>query len=171
MAREEEAGRKRLVGYVVWQAGRVGDVGELRAELGRRLPEYMVPSAWVELEELPLNASGKVERKRLPEPREAGPPSRAPYEPPGSPTEEVLADIWRDVLRLERVGVHDNFFDLGGDSIVGMRVISRVRRAFEVPIPIGTIFAAPTVAELAEQVESSAIDAILAARQNGQEDE
>jgi acyl carrier protein len=140
------------------------NIEELRAGLRRRLPEYMVPSAWVELPELPLNASGKVDRKRLPEPRDAVPRPR--YEAPSGPMEEALADIWREVLRVDRVGVHDNFFDLGGDSIAGMRVISRVRQAFEVPIPIGTIFAAPTVAELAEQVESSAIDAILAARGN-----
>jgi len=126
------------------------------------LPGYMVPGGWVELSELPLTPNGKVDRKRLPEPD--APTSRTGYEAPGSPIEETLADIWQEVLRVERVGIHDNFFDLGGDSITGMRVISRARQAFEVPLSIGMIFSAPTVAELAERVESSAIDAILAAR-------
>jgi acyl carrier protein len=124
----------------------------------------MVPSAWVELHSLPLNTSGKVDRRRLPEPPDTGPGSNAEYEPPGTPVEEILAGIWQEVLRVERVGIQDNFFDLGGDSITGMRVISRVRQAFEVPISIAVIFTGPTVAQLAEQVESSAIDAILAAR-------
>jgi acyl carrier protein len=164
-ARAREGGGKRLVAYVVGRDGRGVDVEELRAEVSRRLPEYMVPAGWVEMESLPLNASGKVDRKRLPEGLEVGPGSRPEYEPPGTPVEEILAGIWREVLQVERVGVHDNFFDLGGDSISGMRVISRVRQAFEVPISIGVIFTRPTVAELAEQVESIAIDAILAARE------
>jgi acyl-coenzyme A synthetase/AMP-(fatty) acid ligase/acyl carrier protein len=164
LAREQAGGGKRLVAYVVWQEGAAADLELLRDALRRRLPEYMVPSAWMELESLPLNASGKVDRQRLPEPPDAGPGSHAEYEPPGTPVEEILAGIWQEVLRLERVGVHDNFFDLGGDSITGMRVISRVRQAFEVPISIAVIFTGPTVAQLAEQVESSAIDAILAAR-------
>jgi acyl carrier protein len=123
----------------------------------------MVPGGWVVMDSLPLTPNGKVDRKRLPEP-DPDAVARGEYVPPGTPIEETLAGIWREVLRVERVGVHDNFFDLGGDSITGMRVISRVRQAFEVPIAIGAIFDAPTVAELAEHVESSAIDAILAAR-------
>jgi acyl carrier protein len=114
----------------------------------------------VRLEALPLTSSGKVDRKALPEPEW----ETAEYEPPRDETEAALAAIWAEVLKVERVGVHDSFFDLGGDSITSMRVVSRVRQAFEVPIPAEVIFAAPTVAELGEQVESSAIDAILAAR-------
>jgi acyl-coenzyme A synthetase/AMP-(fatty) acid ligase/acyl carrier protein len=158
---QEEAGglgrgRRRLVAYVVG----CGQEAELREALGRRLPEYMVPSAYVALEALPLTTSGKLDRRQLPEP----PSARTEYEPPGTPVEEILADVWREVLRVERVGIHDNFFDLGGDSIASMRVMSRVRQAFEVPMPVGVIFAAPTVAQLAERVESSAIDQILATR-------
>jgi amino acid adenylation domain-containing protein len=150
----------RLVAYLVPADGPL-DVAALREHVGSRLPGYMVPAAWVELDELPLTPNGKVDRRRLPEPEQA---ARGQYEAPGTPIEESLVEIWQEVLRLERVGVHDNFFELGGDSITGMRVISRVRQAFEVPLSIGMIFSAPTVAELAEQVESSAIDAILAAR-------
>jgi acyl-coenzyme A synthetase/AMP-(fatty) acid ligase/acyl carrier protein len=152
----------RLLAYVV-ASGEPAEVAELREHVGRALPGYMVPGGWVVMDSLPLTPNGKVDRKRLPEPDPDAAP-RGEYVPPGTPIEETLAGIWREVLRVERVGIHDNFFDLGGDSITGMRVISRVRQAFEVPIAIGAIFNAPTVAELAEHVESSAIDAILAAR-------
>src|SRR5205823_10691299 len=105
--------------------------------------------------------NGKVDRRRLPEPEAA---SRSGYEAPRDEVEAALAEVWAEVLQAERAGVHDNFFELGGDSITGMRVTSRARQAVEVPLSIGMTFTSPTVAELAEQVESSAIDAILAAR-------
>jgi acyl-coenzyme A synthetase/AMP-(fatty) acid ligase/acyl carrier protein len=159
VAREEGGGRRRLVGYVVG-SGEL-EVERLRESLVERLPEYMVPSAWVVLDELPLTSSGKVDRRALPEPEIE---ERGGYEAPRDEVEEVLAEVWREVLGVERVGVHDNFFELGGDSISSMRVMARVRDAFELSMSIGVIFASPTVAQLAEQVESSAIDRILATR-------
>jgi amino acid adenylation domain-containing protein len=155
-------GGKRLAAYVVVEGERPG-AAEYRRFLQERLPEYLVPSAFVELDALPLRTNGKVDRGALPEPRWEA--ERSEYVAPRTELEEELAAIWGEVLRVERVGVHDNFFDLGGDSITSIRVISRVRQAFEAPIPVGAIFVAPTVAELAEQVESSAIEAILAARE------
>jgi acyl carrier protein len=154
-----EAREQRLVAYVVGTA----EVEELRRQAAERLPEHMVPSAYVRLEKLPLTVNGKVDRKALPDP-EAGQEPGDGYEAPRNEVEEVLGEIWGEVLRVERVGVRDNFFELGGDSISGMRVISRVRQAFEVDVPIRALFTAPTIAELAEQVEASAIDAILATR-------
>jgi acyl carrier protein len=148
---------------VAYVAGEGLEKGALRAGLSRRLPGYMVPSAIVDLERLPLTSSGKVDRRRLPEPRWEA--ERAEYVAPRTDLEAGLAGIWGEVLGVERVGVHDNFFELGGDSITSMRVVSRVRHAFEAPLPIAAIFRAPTVALLAERVESCVIDAILAARE------
>src|SRR5437588_3804567 len=153
-----EVREQQLVAYVVGAAA----ADELRGQAAERLPEYMVPAAYVRLERLPLTVNGKVDRRALPEPEER--PELGAYEAPRNEVEEVLAEIWGEVLRVERVGVHDNFFELGGDSISSMRVISRVRQAFEVDVPIRVLFTAPTVAGLAEQVEASAIDAILATR-------
>jgi amino acid adenylation domain-containing protein len=162
LARPVPTGGRRLAAYVVPE-GTAAGTAEYRRYLGERLPGYMVPAAFVELGVLPLRANGKVDRQRLPAPRWEA--ERGEYVPPRTDLEEDLAAIWGEVLRVERVGVHDNFFDLGGDSIASMRVASRVRQAFEAPISVGTIFTAPTVAQLAEQVESSVIDAILAARE------
>ncbi len=116
-----EGGGKRLVGYVV--AG--GELGDLRARLGAVLPDYLVPSAFVELDALPLTAHGKVDRKALPAPETAGGPIRAPR----SPRERVLCEVMAEVLGLRDVGVDDDFFTLGGDSISSIQVVSRSRRA------------------------------------------
>src|SRR3982074_2385622 len=95
---------------------------ELRRGMAERLPEYMVPAVWVEMESLPLNASGKVDRRRLPEPEWE---ERGGYEAPRDEVEEGLAEVWGEVLRVERVGVRDNFFELGGDSILSIQVVAR----------------------------------------------
>ncbi|TMC08483.1 MAG: amino acid adenylation domain-containing protein [Chloroflexi bacterium] len=140
----------RLVGYVVPGAGL--EVGRLREELSRELPGYMVPSAWVEVGELPLTPSGKVDRRRLPEPVLE---SAAGYEAPRDEVEVALAEVWSEVLRVERVGVHDNFFALGGDSIANMRVVSRVRQALGAELPVRAVFGSPTIAALADQVRAA----------------
>ncbi|MCA1681947.1 MAG: condensation domain-containing protein, partial [Actinobacteria bacterium] len=126
IAREDQPGVKRLVAYVVPVAGGVVDPAELRSWLQRSLPEYMVPAAFVVLDGLPLNASGKVDRRALPAPDFA---AGVGYVAPRSEAERVLADIWAAVLGAERVGVEDNFFELGGDSILSIQVISRARQA------------------------------------------
>jgi amino acid adenylation domain-containing protein len=162
MARDEPGGR-RLVAYTA-AAVEPGPTGEdLRRHLQERLPGYMVPSAYVGLERLPMTVNGKVDRRALPEPEGARDLS-AEYVGPRTEVEGVVAGIWAEVLGVERVGVHDDFFELGGDSISSMRVISRVREAFEVEVPLRALFEAPTVADLAEQVEDRAIDALLASR-------
>ncbi|MFL5382416.1 MAG: amino acid adenylation domain-containing protein, partial [Longimicrobiaceae bacterium] len=147
VAREEVPGEKRLVAYVV------GDVeaGVLREHLRRELPEYMVPAAFVPLERLPLTPSGKLDRKALPAPDFASAEGR--YVAPRTPVEEVLAEIWAETLRLERVGVAESFFELGGHSLLAARVISRVRLVFGVEVPLRALFEGPTVAELAGRVE------------------
>ncbi|HEX6747845.1 MAG TPA: non-ribosomal peptide synthase/polyketide synthase [Longimicrobium sp.] len=148
VAREDVPGEKRLVAYVV------GDVeaGVLREHLLRELPEHMVPSAYVFLDALPLSPNGKLDRKALPAPELASALER--YVAPRTPLEEVLAEIWAEVLRLERVGVTESFFELGGHSLLATRVVSRVRQVFGVEVPLRVLFEGPTVAELAGRVEA-----------------
>jgi amino acid adenylation domain-containing protein len=155
VAREDVPGEKWLVAYmVVDDASSSGGVsGEaLRAYLQERLPEYMVPTAFVPLESLPLSSNGKVDRKRLPVPGSADRASGAVYTAPRTPLEEALTEIWGEVLRIEQVGIHDDFFELGGHSLLVTQVASRVRETFDVDLPVRTVFDAPTVALLAEQL-------------------
>jgi pristinamycin I synthase-3/4 len=147
VVRQDEAGDRRLVAYVVGEA----QADALRDRLRQSLPEYMVPAAFVALERLPLTANGKLDRKALPAPEYAAEADR--YVAPRSPTEEVLAGIWAEVLRLERVGVEESFFELGGHSLLATRVVSRVRELFGVELPLRALFEGPTVAELAGRVE------------------
>ncbi|KUI15624.1 non-ribosomal peptide synthetase [Mycobacterium lehmannii] len=142
IAREDRPGDKRLVGYITGTA----DPGELRALLADRLPPYMVPVAIVVLESLPLTSSNKVDVRALPAPEFTG--GRADYRAPGSAVEEILAGIYAEVLGVERVGVDDSFFDLGGDSILSMQVVGRARAAGLFCRP-RDIFVEQTVARLA----------------------
>ncbi|MFZ5918977.1 MAG: amino acid adenylation domain-containing protein [Chloroflexota bacterium] len=147
LAREDEPGRKRLVAYVVWGGAEVS-VGELRGYLSERLPEYMVPAAFVTLEGLPLTPNGKVDRKALPAPDETRPELEAAYEAPRTAAEETLAGIWAAVLGVEQVGVHDSFFELGGDSILSIQVVARANQA-GLRLTPRQLFERPTVAGLA----------------------
>ncbi|QIB43052.1 non-ribosomal peptide synthetase [Streptomyces aureoverticillatus] len=135
---------KRLVAYVVPAGADEPDVAELRAFVSGKLPEFMVPSAFVVLEKLPLAPNGKLDRKALPEPEFTG----AVYRAPRTPQEEVLCGLFAEVLGLEQVGIDDNFFTVGGHSLLATRLVSRIRTALDVEIPIRVVFASPTVAEL-----------------------
>src|SRR6185503_11494750 len=136
VVREDVAGDQRLVCYLVGGGGAAAEgeqgerVGEIRARLRERLPEYMVPAAYVWLAELPLTPNGKVDRRALPQPGDSQLPSRS-YVAPRHAAEELLAQIWRELLRVERVGVTDNFFELGGHSLLATQVVSRVRQVFQ----------------------------------------
>jgi acyl carrier protein len=152
IAREDAPGEKRLVAYIVGAAGDAEGVARLRAYAAERLPAYMVPSAFVVLEELPLTPNGKVDRKALPAP-EGRPEGAADYVEPRNETERALARIWAGVLGVERVGAEDNFFDLGGHSLLATQVILEVRREFGVEIPLRHVFETPTVAYFATLVE------------------
>ncbi len=153
VAREEESGEKRLVAYCVGVEGRAPEAEDLRHHLLKRLPPSMAPAAFVFLTELPLNSNGKVDRQALPAP-ELGVQLERRYAAPRTPTEEVLAQIWAEVLGLERVGVEDNFFVLGGHSLLATQVIARVRESFGVEVPVRALFeASVTVRELGEEVE------------------
>ncbi|MFE4646710.1 condensation domain-containing protein, partial [Streptomyces sp. NPDC056730] len=147
VAREDRPGIKRLVAYVV--ADGQLDVAAVRAQVAGALPEYMVPSAFVVLDELPLTVNGKVDRRALPAPEFD---AAAEYVAPRTEAERVLAGIWAEVLGVERVGVHDDFFELGGDSISSLKVVSRLRAALGAGFSPRVLFDHPTVAGLAATV-------------------
>jgi amino acid adenylation domain-containing protein len=149
IAREDVPGEKRLVAYYVAVAGEDSEPAaeELREQLSARLPEYMVPAAYVRIEVLPLTANGKLDRKALPEPEQEAFVTRR-YEAPQGEVEATLARIWEEVLKVERVGRHDNFFELGGHSLLAMTVMERMRRQ-GVAVEVRTLFAAPMLADLA----------------------
>ncbi|HEX7242003.1 MAG TPA: amino acid adenylation domain-containing protein, partial [Longimicrobiaceae bacterium] len=151
--REEAPGSPRLVGYVVAGAGAPPTSGELRSYLEERLPEHMVPGAFVVLEALPLTPNGKVDLRALPAPEVAGAGDERRYLP-GTPTEELLCGIWAEVLGVERVGVEEDFFELGGHSLLATQVVSRARRALGVELPLRAIFEAPVPAGLAERIDA-----------------
>jgi acyl transferase domain-containing protein/non-ribosomal peptide synthetase component F len=133
---------------------------ELRRLLREKLPDYMVPSAFVMLQAIPLTPNGKVDRRALPAPDTARSEPEDTFVAPSTPTEEALAEIWREVLRLERVGTRDNFFELGGHSLLMTRVISRVREVFQVELPIRGFFESPTITGLAAAVEHLMVEQI-----------
>ncbi len=150
IARDDGAGGKRLVAYVVGsgEAG-VPSASELRGHLGSRLPDYMVPSAYVALARLPLTPNGKLDRAALPAPELRGGKERRL---PRTPQEEILCGLFAEVLGVERVGIDESFFELGGHSLLATRLISRVRATLDVELAIRSLFEAPTVEGLAKRV-------------------
>ncbi|MGH9932081.1 MAG: amino acid adenylation domain-containing protein, partial [Pyrinomonadaceae bacterium] len=153
VAREDTPGDRRLVAYVVPEAGAKVESNELRAFLREKLPEYMIPAVIMELAELPLTPNGKVNRRALPAP-DYDAQLQQSYVPPRTPTEELLCGIWAEVLRVSRVGVNDNFFELGGHSLLATQVVSRVVPTLGVQLPLRTLFEAPTVVGMAERIEA-----------------
>jgi amino acid adenylation domain-containing protein len=151
IAQDDGAGGKRLVAYAVTRPGTAPRGSELRDYLKQALPEYMVPSAVVPMPALPLTPNGKLDRKALPMP-EASAPTVAADEAPRGDTEQALAAIWRDVLRIEQVGRHDSFFDLGGHSLLVMEVMAQAQKVFGVNVPLTRLFDATTIAALAEVI-------------------
>ena len=153
IAREDVPGDKRLVAYVVSGNDSLS-VSQLRSYLKQKLPDYMLPSAFITLETMPLTLNGKINRRALPALNSGSRQSETDFVAPSTPTEELLTGIWAEVLGIERVGVHDNFFDLGGHSLLATKVVSRVREAFSVELPLLSLFSSPTVADLAQFIET-----------------
>ena len=147
--REDDDHDKRLIAYVVPDPALSPTITELRKFIKSKLPSYMVPAAFSMIAALPLMASGKIDRRALPEP-EAQPETDEIFAPPRTPLEELLASAWREVLKLERIGIYDNFFDLGGHSLLAAKVTSIVRNLVDVEFGMVDVFQAPTIAELAE---------------------
>jgi amino acid adenylation domain-containing protein len=154
LAREDEPGNKRLVAYLVSVQEEAPTIGELHSFLRQKLPWYMAPAAYVWLEFLPMTPNGKIDRRAMPAPDKTQPELEAAFVAPRTPAEERLAAIYAEVLCLERVGISDHFFDLGGHSLLATQVASRVRQAFEIELPLRSLFETPTVAGLAENIES-----------------
>ena len=154
VAREDTPGQKRLVAYFVPTIQPAPTVTSLRKRLAEKLPDYMIPSAFVCLDSLPVVGIGKVNRQALPDPGESRPNLDTPFSFPRNPVEELLAQIWAQVLALDRVGIHDNFFDLGGHSLTATRVVSQVIKKFQFEMPLQSLFVAPTVAEMAAVIEA-----------------
>ena len=152
VVREKEGNEKQLVAYVVPKQGQLSP-SDLRQFLKQTLPEYMVPTIFVMLEDLPLTRNGKVDRRSLPEPDNGLTGSAENFVPARNPTEATLAEIWGSLLRVEQVGVHDNFFDLGGHSLLATRVVSRIQQEFHVDLQLRHFLNMPTVAELAKGLE------------------
>ena len=155
VALEEAEGERRLVAYYsVEENGEGIGAEKLRQHLASRLPEHMVPAAYVCLQTLPLTANGKLDRKALPAP-ESGAYVTRDYEEPVAETEKVLAGIWAEALKLERVGRHDNFFELGGHSLLIIWIVSRVRKTLNVEVTIRDVFEHPVLADLAAAVQQA----------------
>ncbi|HYW71139.1 MAG TPA: amino acid adenylation domain-containing protein [Pyrinomonadaceae bacterium] len=151
-------GEKRLIAYVLVDQDTVVPAADLRSHLAQKLPEYMVPSAFFLLNRFPLTPSGKINRLGFPRPEEIELNEENAYVAPGTTTQQLLAEIWADVLGVGRVGIHDNFFELGGHSLLATRLMSRVREAFRVEIALRSLFEKPSVAGLAEIVDSEMHD-------------
>jgi amino acid adenylation domain-containing protein len=155
---EGARGEKRLVSYVVAQPRCTPTAIELRSFLKDKLPEHMVPAGFVMLDSFPLTSNGKVDRRSLPSPGETRPELDKAFVESRTPTEELLTDIWAQVLGVERVGIYDDFFDLGGHSLLATQVVSRIRETFQVEMPLRRLFETPTVAGIAESLEPSRRD-------------
>ena len=152
IAREDIHGDKRLVAYIVPTNQTAPTASDLRNALAKQLPDYMIPSSYVALDALPLIGIGKVDRQALPDPGTARPSLGVSYEGPRTPIETELEKIWAGVLGLDQVGIHDNFFDLGGHSLAATRVIAQVIKKFQLEIPLQALFQSPTVAEMASVI-------------------
>jgi amino acid adenylation domain-containing protein len=164
------SGDRRLVAYVVPHPGQSLVTSDLRSCLQEKLPEYLVPSAFVVLDELPLTASGKLNRRALPAPDISDRKSELTGAAPRTPTEKLLAGIWRDVLGVADIGIHENFFDLGGHSLLAVRLFAQVEKRFGRRWPLATLFQAPTIAQFASTIEkewSPKWSSLVAIKPNG----
>jgi acyl carrier protein len=170
LIREDVPGDKRLVAYVTIKENKTPTPNEIRRFLKQRLPDSMIPSTFVILDTLPLTPNGKVNRRALPAPDVQYIELEAQHVAPRTEVERTIANIWQDVLQIEKAGIHDNFFELGGHSLLATLLISRLREAFQVELPLRSLFEMPTVAELsvtitqrkAEQADNHTLARMLA---------
>ena len=152
--REDQPGDKRLIAYLIHTQLEQLHVDALRLFLKQKLPEYMVPSAFVFLDKLPLTPNGKLDRKALPAPDQTRPEFEQAYFPPSSTIEEMLFEIWREVLAIDKIGIHDNFFEVGGHSLLAVQLIVRINKQFQIEVPLRLLFEYPTIAGLSLQLEA-----------------
>jgi surfactin family lipopeptide synthetase A len=160
IAKEDASGEKRLVAYLVTKEQLPLAVNELRVFLMERLPDYMIPTAFVLLESLPLTPNGKVDCEALPPPNQTRPDSEKTFVSPRNSVEQLLTETWKQVLELEVISIHDNFFEIGGHSLLGVQLISKINQKFGTPLLLSTLFKFPTIAELATQIEKEPTTAL-----------
>ncbi|MDZ7963734.1 MAG: amino acid adenylation domain-containing protein [Nostoc sp. DedSLP03] len=153
-----EAREKRLIAYIVLIQEQIITSEQLREFLKLKLPEYMLPSAFIFLDTLPLTSNGKVNRRALPAPNEALSNQGRAFVPPQTPAEEVLIQIWQEILSLERIGIHDNFFDLGGHSLLAMQLVNHIHQKFDLELSVRQLFQSQTVAQLVDTMAHIAGD-------------
>jgi amino acid adenylation domain-containing protein len=153
LLREDAPGRKCLAAYLLRSAHPSPEAGLLQQFLRSKLPDYMVPAVFVVLDKFPLTPNGKIDRKALPAPASERAQSKQAFTPPRTPAEETLARIWRELLRQPEIGIDDNFFEIGGHSLLAMQLMARVRKEFQAELSLRNIFEAPTIAELANILE------------------
>lgn len=158
IGREDRPEEKILVAYVVPKREPAPTTGDLRGFLKQRLPEYMVPAVFVFLSRMPMLPNGKVDRAALPEVSKTRPDLESSYAPPRSRVEKILAEIWAEILNLETVGIHDNFFDLGGHSVLAVRLAAEVEKRFRKSISAATPFMAPTISHMARVISEASED-------------
>lgn len=144
----------RIVAYIEKEPAITVSIKNLREQLSLTLPSYMIPSIFMFLERLPISANGKLDRNALPDPPQNRPELDTAYVPPKTGLEHRLAQIWIEIFSLDQIGTHDNFFELGGDSLMATRLISRIQDVFKIALPIRSVFAAPTVHDLALRVQA-----------------
>jgi amino acid adenylation domain-containing protein len=166
---KDPEGDKRIVAYLSTGGGGAAapNVSALRRFLAERLPNYMLPASFVMLDTFPLTPSGKVDRRALPEPDTARPKVETAFVAPRNDFEEIVSAVWQEVLKCDQIGVFDNFFDLGGHSLMATQVLSRIRDRFEVEMPVSVLLEAPTVAQLSTRVEEIILAEIVALDEAG----
>jgi len=162
IAREDSGGDKRLVAYIVPKESAPA-TSDLRTYLRAKLPEYMVPGAFVILESFPLTPNGKVDRKALPFLDRDPALLEQVYVAPRNSVEEIIVGIWAEILGINQIGVHENFFELGGHSLKATQVVSRLRDTLRIEIPLRVLFESPTVAELAAQIAQAEAKTVASA--------
>jgi amino acid adenylation domain-containing protein len=158
--RQDGTGNAQLVAYYVPKIGHAPQPDELQKSLKKSLPEYMVPWCLVKLEEIPLTSNGKVDRKRLPAPPDGSSGETPAFAEPGTRIEQMLMEIWREVLGMDRVSVQSSFFDLGGHSLLATKLVARIKEVFQVPLPLRKLFEFPSIAGLASQLEAALVEEV-----------
>lgn len=155
VAREDIPGQKKLVAYLV-SANHTKDNNELRIAIQQQLPDYMMPSAFVWLDELPKTTSGKVDKKALPKPEIKRPDLAVLYKAPVTKTEKIIADVWASLLQLDKVGVHDSFFELGGNSLIALKSVASLKSLHGISLPVSKVYQYPTINGIVTYLEGSA---------------
>jgi hypothetical protein len=160
LVREDVPGKKCLAAYVVPKHEAAPTVRELRRFLGEQLPAYMIPSVFVSLPALPLTPNGKIDRIALPAPAHGNTSRDGLIVAPYTEIEEVLTEIWRQVLKRDQISIHENFFDLGGHSLLATQLVARICATWQLEVPLRALFEAPTIAELGDVIEEILVQEI-----------